>query len=235
MRLRVGTSGYSYKEWKGSFYPEKIKPPEMLAYYAGRLDTVEINNTFYRMPRENVLQTWSDQVPEDFSFVLKASRRITHQKKLVDAGEELDYLMRTSAVLGARLGPMLFQLPPWFKKDTGCLKDFLAQLPSGRQAAFEFRNPSWFDEEVYATLSDGGAALVVSDQKTADPPLVATAGFGYFRLRDDGYGEEQLLGWAKRIAGQPWEQVHVFFKHEDDGAGPAMAEQFRELFRELAE
>lgn len=233
MRVRVGTSGYSYKEWKGPFYPEKIKSSEMLGHYSRQLDTVEINNTFYRMPSEKVLAGWASQVPDEFLFVLKASRRITHQKRLKNAGDELDYLLRTSAVLGDKLGPLLFQLPPYSKKDVPALRDFLAALPEGREAAFEFRNASWYDEEVYDALREGGASLVVSDQKTDDPPLVPTAPFGYLRLRDEGYDDAQLERWAARIATQPWEHACVFFKHEDEGAGPAMARQFVQILERV--
>ena len=229
IRIRVGTSGYSYKEWKGPFYPEKINPPEMLGFYASQLDTVEINNTFYRMPSEKLLAGWSAQVPEDFLFVLKAPRRITHSKQLREAGDELTYLLDVASVLGDKLGPMLFQLPPYFKKDLPVLRDFLALFPAGRRAAFEFRNPSWFDDEVYEALHEAGAALVVSDQKSVDPPVVATASFGYLRLRDEGYDAAQLELWAARINEQPWESACVFFKHEDAGAGPRMAKQFVEI------
>lgn len=231
MRVRVGTSGYSYKEWKGPFYPEKIKPSEMLAFYASRLDTVEINNTFYRMPKWEMLSNWAEQVPEDFLFVLKAPRRITHSKKLRDAGDELSYLLDAASAMGDKLGPMLFQLPPYFKKDVPVLRDFLALFPAGRRAALEFRNPSWFDDEVYEALNKAGAALVVSDQKTDDPPFVPTADFGYLRLRNKGYEDADLERWAARIVAQPWESACVFFKHEDEGAAPKMARQFVEISR----
>ncbi len=224
MRARVGTSGYSYKEWKGHFYPEKIKPAEMLAYYATRLETVEINNTFYRMPRKEMLATWAGQVPENFSFVLKASRRITHQQRLKDSQESLSYLLDAASVLEGRLGPILFQMPPYFKKDVAVLRDFLELLPEGRRGAFEFRNASWFDDEVYDVLRAGGGALVVADSgKDEEPKKVATAGFGYLRLRREDYDDDALNSWASWIREQPWEAVWVFFKHEDEGAGPRLA------------
>jgi uncharacterized protein YecE (DUF72 family) len=231
VQVRVGTSGFSYKEWKGPFYPEKLKNAEMLAYYAGRLDTVEINNTFYRMPRRELLEGWAAKVPESFSFVLKAPQRITHRKRLDDCAEELAYLVEVSSVLGERRGPMLFQLPPYFKKDVERLAGFLALVPSDVRAAFEFRNASWFDDETYDALREGGAALVVSDTgKTEEgPPVVPTAGFGYLRLRREGYDDDALRAWADTVRAQPWESVHVFFKHEEAGAGPKMAEQFGQL------
>jgi uncharacterized protein YecE (DUF72 family) len=234
MRLRVGTSGFSYAGWKGHFYPEKLKNAEMLAYYATRLDTVEINNTFYRMPKRELLEGWAAKVGEDFSFVLKASQRITHRRRLADCGEEMGYLAEVSSVLGERRGPMLFQLPPHFKKDVETLTGFLELIPTDVQAAFEFRNASWFDDEVYEALRAGGAALVVSDTGKIEggPPVVPTAGFGYLRLRQESYDDAALADWAKRVAEQPWGSAHVFFKHEDEGAGPKMAERFREVFEE---
>jgi len=231
MRLRVGTSGYAYKEWRGSFYPDDLPQSGMLRHYASRLDTVEINNTFYRMPKESVLAGWSDQVEGDFSFVLKASRRITHIKRLRDAGDELDYLLRTASVLGERLGPILFQLPPNMKLDLERLEGFLAMLRGDVRAAFEFRHPSWFEERVYEALRRGGAALVASDQDDGDePPLEPTAAFGYLRLRRSGYADADLERWARRVGDQPWDAVWAFFKHEDAGAGPRLAARFREVF-----
>ena len=237
MKVLVGTSGYSYKEWKGSFYPEDAKPQDMLRLYGERLKTVEINNTFYRMPSEKVLLGWTEQVPEDFSFVLKASRRITHQHRLkTGARESLTYLLQTSMALGSRLGPMLFQLPPNLPKDAARLVDFLALLPNRWPAAFEFRHESWFDDEVYEALRARGAVLVLADNDSDDPPpaIQSTGTFGYLRLRREAYDDEALRAWAERIAAQPWEQAYVFFKHEDAGAGPRLAERFNELLAERA-
>ena len=229
MNLHVGTSGYSYKEWKGPFYPEKIAPAEMLAYYGGQLPAVEINNTFYRLPRKSVLDNWAEQVPESFRFSIKASRRITHFKRLKNAEDETGYLLETTATLGDRLGVILFQLPPNFGKELERLEGFLDFLPTDIRAAFEFRNDSWFDDEVYAALRAHGAALVVSDTNDADAEIVATAPFGYLRLRKDSYPDKDVSAWADKILAQDWEDVFVFFKHEDEGAGPKMAKQFLEV------
>ena len=227
MRVLVGTSGYSYKEWKGTFYPEDLKEAGMLRFYAERFKTVEINNTFYRMPGKDMLERWAGEVPEDFTFVLKASRRITHEKRLAgDAADSVAYLFRTAEALGPRLGPVLFQLPPFFKKDVPRLRDFLARLPEDRPAAFEFRHESWFHDEVYDALRAGGAALCSADTDESGEegaPLVPTAGWGYLRLRRADYAEDDLARWAERILAQAWDRAFVFFKHEEAGKGPAMA------------
>ena len=224
MRLLVGTSGFAYKEWKGPFYPADLPNGEMLAYYAARLSTVEINNTFYRMPTSRVLAGWGEQVPPGFSFAIKASRRITHQAKLENCEDALGHLLGATSALGGTLGPILFQLPPWFKKDAARLGAFLALLPAGQRAAFVFRHASWFDDEIAATLGGRGCALVVADVEDGpDPTIVPTARFGYLRLRRPGYGPEELARWAARIAAQPWDEAFVYFKHEDDGAGPKLA------------
>ena len=226
--LRTGTSGFSYKEWKGSFYPEKLPATRMLEYYSRQLSSVEINNTFYRMPRAEMLEKWASQVPEDFSFVLKANRRITHMKRLKDVDEPLDYLVRTAVgALGERLGPILFQLPPYLRADVERLRDFLAVVPENVRAAFEFRHESWFVDEVYRALADHGAALVTADTGEKPAPVVETAGFGYARLRRPGYGEAELAEWAAALKRCGWSDVFVFFKHEDEGAGPRMAAGFR--------
>lgn len=231
MRHHIGTSGYSYKEWCGPFYPEGTKPPEMLGYYAGQLKAVEINNTFYRMPKREVLEGWAAQVPEEFRFILKVTRRITHFKRLKEsAAEELTYVLETSAALGDRRGPMLFQLPPNFKQDAERLRAFLELFPEGFRAAFEFRHPSWYDDETYEILSAKDVALVIADTgDESDPPFTATAGHGYLRLRREAYTDAELETWAKRIADQKWTDSFVFFKHEDAGAGPRMAKRFEKL------
>ncbi len=233
MRVFIGTSGFSYKEWKGSFYPDRIAAGDMLGYYGSRFRSVEINNTFYRMPRETTLVQWSEQVPDEFQFVLKASRRITHQKLLAGADEELSYFLRTSSVLGDKLGPTLFQLPPHFKKDVMRLRDFLEMLPQRWRAAVEFRNQTWFVDETYELLRSKGLGLVFSetDDDKVEPELVATTGFGYLRLRKESYSSEELAAWAERIKAQPWNDVYVFFKHEDKGSGPQLAEDFSKLLQ----
>ena len=205
----------------------------MLSFYASRLGSVEINNTFYRMPKTDLLERWRAAVPEGFRFALKASRRITHQQRLKDAGDSVDYLFRTAEVLGERLGPFLFQLPPYLRRDVDRLASFLGLLPDGMRAAFEFRHASWFDDDVFSLLADAGASLCIADAGgDHDAPLVATADFGYLRLRREDYDEAALRAWADRIRRQPWRETYVFFKHEDEGAGPRMAAQFETLLLE---
>lgn len=227
MTLFVGTSGYSYKEWKGSFYPEKIPARDMLSYYAGRLSTVEINATFYRMPQTSMLENWKEQVPPEFRFSLKAPQRITHFKRLKETEEETKYFLDTAAVLADQLGVVLFQLPPNLKKDLPRLEEFLRQLPATTPAAFEFRHPTWFDDDVLDLLRRTNRPLVVSD--TDDMPTThidKTADWGYLRLRRVNYSEENLKEWAARIGNQSWKETFVFFKHEDEGTGPKLAAQF---------
>ncbi len=231
MRLYVGTSGYSYKEWKGPFYPKGLPEKDMLRFYGENLPTVEINNTFYRMPTISMLEAWAEQVPPDFRFVLKASRKITHSKPLKEKGDEVSYLLGTAATLGDRLGAILFQLPPYLRRNIELLTDFVDLLPSGTKAAFEFRHHSWFDDETYAILSDKGCAICCSDSENEElSQFVATASWGYLRLRKPNYSEEELLRQAQKIKSQNWHAVYAFFKHEDDGAGPKLAKHFLELF-----
>ncbi len=216
-RLWIGASGYSFKEWKGGFYPDTIKPDAMLAFYAQRLPSVEINNTFYQMPKASVLEHWAQATPEHFRFAIKASRRITHDARLKAdaAADSVDYLYRTLATLGAKRGPVLFQLPPFLKKDLPRLRDFLQVLPDDHRAAFEFRNASWFDDDVYAALKDAGAALCLSEREDdAPPPLVETAPWGYLRLRLEQYSDDDLAQWAQRLAATSWQDIHVYFMHE---------------------
>ncbi len=229
MRLWSGTSGFSYKEWKGSFYPEKIQPKAMLEHYAGRLNSVEINATFYRMPRSETLRRWAEVVPDDFRFVLKANRRITHTKRLRDADDPLDYMLRTALdALGDKLGPILFQLPPWLPRDVERLRAFLELIPDGVRSAFEFRHESWGEEEVDAALAARNAARVAVDAEGGSPQVAATADFGYARLRRPAYERSELAVWAERLAREPWRDAFVFFKHEDEGSGPKAAHRFRE-------
>jgi len=227
MNLYVGTSGYSYKEWKGSFYPEKIPAKDMLRFYSERLSTVEINATFYRMPQKSMLENWKEQVPGTFRFSLKAPQRITHFKRLKDTEEETKYFFETASVLDGQLGVVLFQLPPNMKKDLPRLEAFLNDLPQQLFTAFEFRHPTWFDDDVLEVLRSQDRALVVSD--TDDMPTThidKTADWGYLRLRRVNYSEENLAEWHQRIREQDWKETFVFFKHEDEGTGPKLAALF---------
>jgi uncharacterized protein YecE (DUF72 family) len=227
MDVLVGTSGYSYKEWKGVFYPEDMKPAGMLRFYAERFRTVEINNTFYRMPDDELLRRWAGEVPPGFTFVLKASQRITHMQRLSPASfDTASSFFDRARELGGRLGPVLFQLPPNFRKDLPRLQAFLERLPPDRPAAFEFRHESWFADDVYDALRARGAVLCAADtDESGDEgaPVVVTGSWGYLRLRRADYGDESLAAWADRILAQPWERAFVFFKHEDAGRGPALA------------
>jgi uncharacterized protein YecE (DUF72 family) len=233
MRTLVGTSGWSYKEWKGSFYPPKLPQGEMLGFYASRFSTVEVNNSFYRIPTEKVLVGWAEQVPPDFRFVLKASRRITHNSRLADDDGSLEYFLRAVNPLGERLGPTLFQLPPTFKKDAVRLRAFLARLPKRWLAALEFRHASWFDDEVYDLLRSHDAALVAVDEDETEgkgAPLVPTASWGYFRLRRTAYDTSALEAWAGRIQRAEWKDAYVFLKHEDGSPrGPGAAEDLKRI------
>ena len=216
-KVLAGASGYSFKEWKGSFYPDNMKPDAMLAFYAERLPTVEINNTFYQMPKATVLENWSRQTPQSFRFAIKASRRITHFSRL-EAGkarDSVDYLYRNLGALGDKRGPVLYQLPPFLKKDLARLSDFLAVLPQNHGAAFEFRNDSWFDDEVYGALKAAGASLCLSEREDNEPPpLVETAPWGYVRLRLETYTEQDLERWGRRLGDTGWERIYVYFMHE---------------------
>jgi len=226
MRVLAGTSGFSYKEWKGSFYPEDLPAEDMLAYYSARLPAVEINNTFYRMPKPSMLEGWAAQVPAEFRFILKASQRITHRKRLKEAGDEVAYFFQTAATLGERLGPTLFQLPPNLKKDLPRLESFLTVLPEGARVAFEFRHASWFEEDVFSVLRTHGSALCVAEDEELATPVVATAPWGYLRLRRQDYDDAAVAGWAEKVRAQPWSEAYVFFKHEDAGSGPKLAAEF---------
>src|SRR5262249_30636009 len=230
MKVRAGTSGYSYKEWKGNFYPPDLSAADMLPFYAKRFSTVEINNTFYRMPSEKILVNWSAQVPEGFAFVLKAPRRITHIKKLKDVADDVAYLLKTVAALGQKRGPLLFQFPPFFRKNLTILSDFLGLLSPDGQSALEFRHQSWFDDEVFAVLRKHNVGLCLADaDNELTIPFVATAKWGYVRLRRPDYSDADLRDWAKQIGAQPWKEAFVFFKHEEAGKGPQFASRFLEL------
>ena len=227
-KLLAGASGYSFKEWKGTFYPGTMKPEEMLRFYSQRLPTVEINNTFYQMPKAAVLENWARTVPESFKFAIKASRRITHLSRLKadSAADSVSFLYRNLATLGAKRGPVLYQLPPFLKKDLPRLADFLALLPEGHGAAFEFRNDTWFADDVYAALQASGAALCVSEREdNAPPPLVETAPWGYVRLRLESYSDDDVKQWARRLEATSWRTIHVYFMHEPTAPGYAQALQ----------
>jgi len=215
--LLAGASGYSFKEWKGVFYPDKIDSDAMLPFYASRLPTVEINNTFYRMPATSMLANWAAITPAEFRFSIKASRRITHMARLKveSAGDSVDYLYKNLKSLGDKLGPVLFQLPPNLKKDLPRLVAFLALLPQGHNAAFEFRNDTWFADDVYDALKGAAASLCFSEREdNAPPPLVETAPWGYVRLRLENYSDDDLAQWAKRMRGTSWQTIYAYFMHE---------------------
>jgi uncharacterized protein YecE (DUF72 family) len=225
-RILAGASGYAYAAWKGSFYPADIRPDAMLEWYASRLPAVEINNTFYRMPKADVLAHWAGATPPAFRFAIKASQRITHHARIdaERAAEPVAFLYRNLEALGAKRGPVLFQLPPFLKKDVARLSGFLQLLPPGHQAAFEFRHDSWFDDDVYALLKTAGAALCLSEREdNAPPPLVETAPWGYLRLRLETYAEDDLERWSQRIAATAWGDTCVFFMHEPTAPGYAAA------------
>ena len=223
--ISIGTSGYSYAEWRGSFYPEGMKPAEMLSYYAARMSTVEINNTFYRFPSEKVLRDWSGATPEEFTFTLKASRRMTHFAKLKGCSELLQNFCERAQTLGPKLGILLFQLPPSFKKDLDVFDDFLGAMPDGVRAAFEFRHRSWLSDDVYTRLAAKNLALCIADSEDDTTPVEVTADYGYLRLRDEGYQQHDIAHWADVIVEreEDWKDTFVYFKHEEAGAGPEFA------------
>ena len=230
MQVHAGTSGFSYDEWAGVFYPEKLPAKQRLAFYASQLDTVEINNTFYRTPSTSVVAGWRAQVGPGFRFVVKASQRLTHQRRLKDCAADLEHALEVYRVFGDQLGPVLFQLPPNLRQDLARLEAFLALVPKDVRAAFEFRSPTWFADETYAVLRAHGAALVVSDVDDApEPPLVPTAAWGYFRLRRTAYAPDALARWLARARQQGRNEAFVFCKHEDAGTGPKLAAEFLAL------
>jgi uncharacterized protein YecE (DUF72 family) len=230
MNLYAGTSGYSYKEWKGNFYPLKLPAAQMLRHYAQQLPTVEINNTFYRLPTPSLLASWCEQVPPAFRFAIKAPRRITHIKRLKDAQNETAYLLHNLETLGARLGVILFQLPPYLRKDLARLQAFIDLLPEQTPAAFEFRAQSWFDDNVFEILRARDFALCIADtDEVQTPAIIATASWGYLRLRRAQYEDGELMNWVRQIREQPWGHAYVFFKHEDEGIGPKLAAEFLQL------
>jgi uncharacterized protein YecE (DUF72 family) len=230
VKILAGTSGYAFKEWKGNFYPQDLKDDGMLGYYASKFPTVEINNTFYRLPRENVLRDWAAQVPETFTFALKASQRITHYARLKEESATLvDFLLKNTATLGNRLGPILFQLPPNMKKDVDRFRGFLGLLPDDRRYVFEFRHESWFDDEVFSAMRERDIALCIAEQDDFRCPVVCTSTWGYLRLHKLDYKEGELVDWARQVTGQQWNEAYIYFKHDETqngGSGPPAVTTF---------
>lgn len=230
MTHHVGTSGFAYPKWKGSFYPAKFPNKDMLGYYASHFSAVEINATFYRAPTAALLEGWAAEVPAHFRFVLKAPQEITHIKRLKDVSGPVASFLETATVLKKRLGPILFQLPPNFKKDVEKLRGLLELLPKGCQAALEFRHASWFDDEVFDLLRESGAALCIAEaDDDLEVPFVATTDWGYLRLRKAEYDDKSLKAWAKQLTAPSWTESFIFFKHEDTGTGPRFAARLLEL------
>jgi uncharacterized protein YecE (DUF72 family) len=225
--LWVGTSGYAYPEWRGSFYPEKMQTAKMLPYYAEHFATVEINNTFYRMPNAKLLEGWSAQTPENFKLTLKAPQRITHHKRLRDCADDVKYFLEVASTLGPKLGAILFQTPPYLRMNLEVLDGFLEMLPAGLCAAFEFRHKSWMESDVFSRLQAKGLALCVADSENFSTPVEITAGYAYFRLRDEGYQPADIERWAQVIREKTAasSDVFVYFKHEEAGIGTEFAKQ----------
>ena len=234
MNIWVGTSGFQYSEWKGTFYPEDLSTAKMLPFYTERLSTTEVNYTFRRIPSAKSIQGWWDATPERFKFSLKAPQKVTHFAKLRDCGDTLRYFYQVISDLEAKLGVVLFQLPPAFKKDAALLGDFLKDTPPGMRAAFEFRHPSWFDDEIFGLLKDKNIALCVADSETLATPMMATADYGYLRLRREDYQTTDVARWAEaiRAQGNGWSDAFIYFKHEESGIGPKLAMQLREILGE---
>ena len=234
MNLWIGTSGFQYPEWKGTFYPETLPASKMLPYYAERFSSTEINYTFRRIPSAKTIDNWSQATPARFRFSLKAPQKITHFAKLRACDDTLTYFYKVVSALGERLGPVLFQLPPSLKKDVALLGDFLRCFPGGMRAAFEFRHASWFDDEVFAQLKTNNIALCIAESEKLSTPVVATADFGYFRLRREDYTTDDVVRWTKTVVAQDdkWSDAFVYFKHEESGVGPKLAsEMLSQLLR----
>ncbi len=230
MKFWIGTSGFQYKEWKGNFYPEDLPAAKMLPFYAERFSTTEINYTFHRIPATKTIDNWKAQTPEKFRFALKAPQKITHWSKLRDCADTLEYFCKVAGGLGERLGPVLFQLPPTFKKDVDVLRSFLRELPE-MHAAFEFRNESWFDQEIFERLRSRNIALCIADTDTIATPKEITANYGYLRLRREDYQTIDIECWAEFVRQQRanWQDAFIYFKHEESGIGPKLATQMMEL------
>jgi uncharacterized protein YecE (DUF72 family) len=233
MNFWIGTSGFQYSEWKGNFYPEDLSTAKMLSFYAEQFATTEVNYTFHRIPAQKTIENWKAKTPEKFRFALKAPQKITHWAKLRDCSDTLEYFCKVVTDLGERLGPVLFQLPPTFKKDADVLGAFLRELPSMR-AAFEFRHESWFDDEIFDLLCSRNIALCIADTDAIATPEKITADYGYLRLRRADYSEEDVKRWSQFVRGQKanWTDAFVFFKHEESGIGPKLAKQMIEILGE---
>jgi uncharacterized protein YecE (DUF72 family) len=230
VQFRVGTSGYSYKEWKGSFYPDKLPDKKMLSCYAEHFSTVEINSTFRRFPTASTVESWAEQVPDSFRFALKGRQTITHFRRLQNAEDQIDDFIKLASLLGNRQGPLLFQLPPNFKKDVPRLDAFLNYVGGRAAVVFQLQHETWFDDEVYSCLRGHSAALAsVDDEGPACDKVVSTTNWGYVRLREERYTDARLKKWIEMIKAQDWNEAYVFFKHEDVGAGPRLAARFLEL------
>jgi uncharacterized protein YecE (DUF72 family) len=236
MKIHVGTSGYNYTEWRGTFYPEDLSSKAMFGFYSGIFGTVEINYTFYRMPTQKTTTAWLAQAPEGFTYALKAPQRITHVQRLKDAGENVRFFCEAARVLGIHLGPLLFQLPPTFRCDLARLAAFLETIPPEVRPAFEFRHDSWLNEDVFSALQARNAALCIADFGDKTTPMRPTARHGYFRLRDEGYQPDDIARWADRILEHKdaWDEVFVYFKHEDEGKGPEFARAFIDCLEKRA-
>lgn len=237
IRFRIGTSGYSYGEWRGTFYPEELPEEGRLKFYAQRFSTVELNYTFHRMPNVRTVQSWAKDTPDDFLFALKAPRRVTHEQRLRDTAESLDIFCDITKVLKARLGPVLFQLPSFERKDVSRLEDFLHQVPPGLRTVFEFKHPSWLSDDVFDCLRRFEVALCITENEEHSTPIVATGPFGYFRLRKPEYGDEALAAIAREISDRQaeWKEAFVFFKHEAGGLGPQLAARLQSIVETPAE
>ncbi len=234
--ILIGTSGYNYTEWKGSFYPTDLPTSKMLPYYSERFPTVEINYSFYRMPSEQALRGWVTETPPGFRFTLKAPRRITHDARLHQCEDTLQTFGNRARILGPKLGTLLFQLPPSFKKNLDVLEEFLDWVPPDLQIALEFRNSSWHSEDVFSRLKDKNVALCIADSEKLTTPIIATASYGYFRLRDEGYQDHDLARWADVITEHEsdWTDVFVYFKHEEEGKGPIFAKSLHQHLEQRA-
>lgn len=232
MKLWIGTSGFQYPEWKGTFYPEKLALSKMLPFYAERFSSTEVNYTFRRIPSEKTIQGWSSNTPENFKFSLKAPQKVTHFARLRDCSDTLRYFQQVVSGLGEKLGAVLFQLPPSFKMDAGLLGSFLDEIPDGMRPAFEFRHPSWFDEKVFGLLQERNSALCIADSENLSTPVMATANYGYFRLRRADYTDDDVKRWTEILLKQKtnWSDVFVYFKHEESGVGPKLAAEMQRLF-----